>query len=71
MHPYILEMLAKENRRRIDEEVKRIHLLKMSRHGSPGVGRFLFVKLGEGFIHIGLWMKHRYEPACPEGRYKM
>ena len=56
MHPYIIEMLARENRRRIDEEVKRIHLLKTTRLSYSGIGRYLFVKLGGVFIHIGKWM---------------
>jgi len=61
MYPYVIEMLARENRQRIDEEFRQINLLIEARRRDPGLLEQLLVALGDRFIWAGLWLKDRYE----------
>ncbi|MCP4690835.1 MAG: hypothetical protein GY859_22470 [Desulfobacterales bacterium] len=65
MHPYIVEMMARENQRRFSEEIESLHVQSLIKKSRPGLNRRLLLTFGELLIHIGEWMKRRCEPFAP------
>lgn len=60
MNPYIMEMIAKERQREIEEEAQRLHLLAMHRAGRPSAKERILLGLGELLITAGAKLTDRY-----------
>ncbi len=65
MHPYIVEMMARENQRRISEEMHMLHMSRRIKKSRPPFNGRLLLTLGEWMIQIGERMKRRYAPFTP------
>ncbi len=62
MHPHIVEMMARENQRRISEEIQLLHTSSLIEKSRPRLNSRLLLALGELLIHIGVRVKRRYAP---------
>ena len=62
MNPYEIEIFVKQRQKELDEEFKRIHLLRAAR--KPGAGHFkkVFFGLGNTLFAIGTHLNKR---VCP------
>ncbi len=65
MHPHIVEMMARENQRRISEEIHMLHMSGLVKKSRSPINDRLLLALGEWLIQIGVRMKQRYEPFAP------
>lgn len=65
MHPHIVEMMARENQRRVSEEINSIRMVKQASQKQGGLSDRILLALGELLIRIGVRIKQKYGPLSP------
>ncbi len=64
MNSYLIEMMARENQQRINEEMKLQHMRKMAGSRKPRVKSRIITGIGQFLINVGTRMKQRNNQAA-------